>query len=74
VAARLEARLSGGSLHTIGVEAAVLAQQSLTALVPVLGALGRTITLVCGEGPASPEKDAALPPPGAPARSCFISS
>jgi ParB-like chromosome segregation protein Spo0J len=59
VAARLEARLSGGALHTIGVEAAVLAQQSLTALVPVLGALGRTITLVCGEGPASPEKDGA---------------
>jgi ParB-like chromosome segregation protein Spo0J len=59
VAARLEARLSGGALHIIGAEAAVVAQQSLVALVPVLSALERTITLVCGEPAASSRKDAA---------------
>lgn len=59
VAARLEARLSGGSLHTIGPEAASLARDSLLALLPVLDALGRTISLVCGDKTALPEKDAA---------------
>ncbi|XXY44856.1 ParB N-terminal domain-containing protein [Sorangium sp. So ce269] len=59
VAARLQARLSGGTLHTIGPEAAALAQDSLVALVPVLDALGRTIQLVCGDSAASHDKDAA---------------
>jgi ParB-like chromosome segregation protein Spo0J len=59
VAARLEARLSGGTLHTIGPEAAALAQDSLVALVPVLDALGRTIQLVCGDSAALKDKDAA---------------
>lgn len=56
---RLEGRLSGGSLHTIGPEAAVIAQDSLLALVPMLRALERTITLVCGDSAALPNKDAA---------------
>lgn len=59
VAARLEARLSSGTLHTIGPEAAALAQDSLLALVPVLDALERTIQLVCGNKAALPDKDAA---------------
>ena len=59
VAARLEARLSGGSLHTIGPEAAALAQDSLLALLPVLDALEHTIQLVCGDKAALPDKDAA---------------
>jgi ParB-like chromosome segregation protein Spo0J len=59
VAARLEARLSGGALHVIGAEAAVVAQQSLVALVPVLSALERTITLVCGKPATGSRKDAA---------------
>jgi hypothetical protein len=59
VAARLEARLTGGALHTIGPEAAVLAQASLRALVPVLDALRRTIELVCPARTSLPDKDAA---------------
>jgi len=59
VAGRLEGRLSAGSLLTIGPEAAAIAQDSLLALVPVLRALERTITLVCGERAATPNKDAA---------------
>jgi ParB/RepB/Spo0J family partition protein len=59
VAARLEARLLGGSLPTVGLEAAALATDSLLALVPVLHALERTITLVCGDKAALTDKDAA---------------
>jgi ParB-like chromosome segregation protein Spo0J len=59
VAARLGARLTGGSLYTIGPEAAALAQESLVALVPVLDALRRTIHLVCTSRPSLPDKDAA---------------
>ena len=59
VAARLEARLSGGALAAIGMEAAVLAKESLVALVPVLDALRRTITLVSDPKTSLPEKDAA---------------
>jgi ParB/RepB/Spo0J family partition protein len=59
VAARLEARLAGGALTAIGMEAAVLAKESLVALVPVLDALRRTITLLGAPTTASPEKDAA---------------
>ena len=59
VAGRLEARLSGGSLLTLGPEAAVIAQDSFVALAPVLRALLRTITLVCGDKAALPDKDAA---------------
>jgi hypothetical protein len=59
VAARLEARLRGGVLHTIGPEAAAIAEESLVALVPVLDALRQTIHLVCTPGISSPEKDAA---------------
>jgi ParB-like chromosome segregation protein Spo0J len=59
VAARLAARLAGGSLHSIGPEAAVLAQDSLLALVPVLDALKLTLHLVCGDKAALPDKDAA---------------
>ena len=52
-----EGRLSGGSLLTIGAEAAAVAQDSLVALVPVLHALERTITLVCcSQPPASPKR------------------
>jgi ParB-like chromosome segregation protein Spo0J len=59
VAARLEARLSGGTLAAIGMDAAVIAKESLAALVPVLDALRRTILLVCDPKTALPEKDAA---------------
>jgi ParB-like chromosome segregation protein Spo0J len=59
VAARLEARLSGGALATIGVDAAVLAGESLLALVPVLVALQHTITRTCDTKTSLPEKDAA---------------
>jgi len=59
VAARLEARLTGGSLHTIGPEAAVHAEESLVALVPVLDALRRTIDLVCASKASTPGKDVA---------------
>lgn len=59
VAARLEARLAGGALTAIGMDAAVLAKESLVALVPVLDALRRTITLIGAPTTASPEKDAA---------------
>jgi ParB-like chromosome segregation protein Spo0J len=59
VAARLEARLSGGALAAIGLDAAVVAQESLVALVPVLDALRRTITFVCDPKTPSTEKDAA---------------
>jgi ParB family transcriptional regulator, chromosome partitioning protein len=59
VAARLEARLSGGTLAAIGVDAAVLAGESLLALVPVLVALQHTITRVCDAKLSLPEKDAA---------------
>jgi ParB/RepB/Spo0J family partition protein len=47
VAGRLEARLAGGSLRTIGPEAAVIAEQSLISLVPVLEALRGTIHIAC---------------------------
>jgi ParB-like chromosome segregation protein Spo0J len=59
VAARLEARLTGGSLYTIGPEAAVLVQESLVALVPVLDALRRTIHLTCAARTSTPDQDAA---------------
>lgn len=59
IAARLEARLAGGSLYTIGPEAAVLAQESLVALVPVLDALRRTIHTVCAPRASTPDQDAA---------------
>jgi ParB/RepB/Spo0J family partition protein len=59
VAARLEARLAGGALTAIGMDAAVLAKESLVALVPVLDALRRTITLLGAPTTASAEKDAA---------------
>jgi ParB-like chromosome segregation protein Spo0J len=59
VAARLEARLTGGALAAIGVDAAVLAGDSLLALVPVLVALQHTIGRVCDAKTSLPEKDAA---------------
>ena len=59
VAARLEARLTGGSLLAIGPEAAVLVQESLVALVPVLDALRRTIHIVCAPRASTPDQDAA---------------
>jgi ParB/RepB/Spo0J family partition protein len=59
VAARLEARLSGGALAALGMDAAVLAKESLVALVPVLDALRQTITLLGKPATALPEKDAA---------------
>jgi ParB/RepB/Spo0J family partition protein len=59
VAARLDARLAGGALAAIGLEAAVLAKESLVALVPVLDALRQTITRLDDSPTAVPEKDAA---------------
>lgn len=59
VAARLEARLSGGMLAAIGVDAALIAGERLMALVPVLGALAGTITRVCDTKKPLPDKDAA---------------
>jgi ParB/RepB/Spo0J family partition protein len=59
VAARLQARLSGRALADLGMDAAVLAQESLVALVPVLDALRQTITLLGTSTTPLPEKDAA---------------
>lgn len=59
VAARLEARLSGGALLTIGPEAAAIAKDSLVALGPVLEALGRTLHIVCAPTTRLPNEDAA---------------
>jgi hypothetical protein len=59
VAARLEARLTGGALHTIGPEAAALAQESLLALVPVLEALRGTIHAACPSRASALAQDAA---------------
>jgi ParB/RepB/Spo0J family partition protein len=59
VAARLEARLSGGALAAIGMEAAVLAKESLVALVPVLDALRQTITRTVDPKAALTDKEAA---------------
>jgi ParB/RepB/Spo0J family partition protein len=59
VAARLEARLASGSLRTIGPEAAVIAEDSLLALVPVLDALRLRIDLACPRRTALSNKDAA---------------
>lgn len=59
VVARLEARLTGGALRTIGPEAAVLAAESLLALSPVLDALRRTIEIVCAPRTSQPDEDAA---------------
>lgn len=59
VAGRLEARLSGGALLTIGPEAAAIAKESLVALGPVLEALGRTLHIVCAPTTPLPDEDAA---------------
>jgi ParB-like chromosome segregation protein Spo0J len=59
VAGRLEARLIGGSLRTIGPEAAVIAEESLVSLVAVLEALQRTIHLACAPRTLQPDEDAA---------------
>ena len=59
VAARLEARLSGGALAAIGMDAAVLAKESLVALVPVLDALRQTITRTVDPKAALADKEAA---------------
>jgi len=59
VAARLEVRLSGGVLFTIGPEAAAVAEESLIALGPVLSALGHTIKTVCAPTTRLPDEDAA---------------
>jgi hypothetical protein len=59
VAARLEARLSGGALAAIGMEAAVLAKESLVTLVPVLDALRQTITHTVDSKAALTDKEAA---------------
>jgi ParB/RepB/Spo0J family partition protein len=59
VAARLDARLAGGSLRTIGPEAAAIAEQSLLGLVPVLDALRRTLHIVCVSRASIPDEDAA---------------
>lgn len=59
IAARLEARVSGGALLTIGPEAAALAEESLRALVPVLEALKHTIEIACPTRTSLPDKDAA---------------
>jgi ParB/RepB/Spo0J family partition protein len=58
VAARLEARLIGGALHTMGPEAAVIAEGSLLALVPVLDALRRTILSMCVSPAGRPGEEA----------------
>jgi ParB-like chromosome segregation protein Spo0J len=49
VAARLEARLLGQPLAALGARAGELCAHALTALVPVLAALGRTIAHATGE-------------------------
>lgn len=59
VAARLEARLAGGSLRSIGPEAAAIAEDSLRGLVPVLDALRRGIDIACAPRTSMPDKDAA---------------
>jgi ParB/RepB/Spo0J family partition protein len=59
VAARLEARLAGGSLRTIGPEAAAIAEDSLLGLVPVLDALRCRIDLTCAPRTSLTDKDAA---------------
>ncbi len=59
VAARLEARLAGGSLRTIGPEAAAIAEDSLLALVPVLDALRRRIDIACAPRTSIPDEEAA---------------
>jgi ParB/RepB/Spo0J family partition protein len=58
-AARLEARLAGGSLRTIGPEAAAIAEQSLLGLVPVLDALRCTLRIACAPRASIPDEDAA---------------
>lgn len=59
VAARLEARLVGGVLLTIGPEAAALAKESLIALGPVLEALGHALRTTCAPTPSFADEDAA---------------
>jgi ParB/RepB/Spo0J family partition protein len=59
VAARLEARLRGGALTTIGPEAAALTEESLVALVPVLDALRRTLHIACAPRTTIADEDAA---------------
>jgi ParB/RepB/Spo0J family partition protein len=59
VAARLEARLAGGSLCTIGPEAATIAEDSLLGLLPVLDALRCRIDLTCTRRTSLADKDAA---------------
>lgn len=58
-AARLQARLHGGDLAGLELEARLLTEQSLVALVPVLDALQKTIAVVCSSTCALPTKDAA---------------
>jgi ParB-like chromosome segregation protein Spo0J len=75
VVARLEARLLAQPLAALGERAGELCAQALTALGPVLAALGRTIAHVTGESPhaldhargaAAPDGDLAPPGPLAP--------
>lgn len=59
VAGRLEARLSDGSLHSLAPEAALLVEQSLSSLLPVLSALGRRIAVAGGAPGALADQEAA---------------
>lgn len=56
VAVRLQARLSGGALTAIGMDAAVLAKESLVALVPVLDALRQTLDRMSDRTTPLPER------------------
>jgi ParB/RepB/Spo0J family partition protein len=67
VAARLEARLLAQPLAALGARAGELCANALTALAPVLAALGRTIAHVTGESPhALDHARGALAPDGHP--------
>ena len=79
VAARLQARLCGPPLATLGPRVAELATHALSTLTPVLSALGQTINTVTGKDPhvsmehsrgAGAEGRHALPPGPHPPRDC----
>jgi hypothetical protein len=59
IATRLRARLSAGDLAALGLDAAMIAEESLVALAPVLDALSQTISVVCTFKTPLPKEDAA---------------
>jgi len=59
IATRLQTRLSSGELAALGLDASLLAQESLVALAPVLDALCQTISTVCAFKTPLPKEDAA---------------